>query len=458
MSTTAEEYVLGGLIGTPSLLAEVEPILGDGYIFDDPDYRLIYKAIRSLSEDNLAPDACTITDKLQEQGIPRDQCPISVIVRLAGLMPEPMNTIKYAEIIAETRRARALGLLLDGAREGLIDGSVRCDDVVSDLLTQSVEVLRDDTDSTEALSTSTASVLDALEKQERSDDPGAFAGVDSGFEGFNELTGGWQAGHMNVIAAFPSQGKTAWALASARCVAGGGKRVVFFSMEMPESELNLRLLAMEARVDILRMRNANKSNPLASDEWDRLAKAQKTLAELDDYLIIDDGSYVTVNSINRRIERLNAMPTSPPVRVVFIDYLQLMDVRGENQTHAVSETTKELKRIAKRWTGMGKDLTVLLLSQLTKPRQEDMKNGVMPRPTVRDIRGSGQILADADLVAFIYREAPYLIAAGRSAGEKANTAELIIAKQRNGPLDNIQLGFRGEYTLFHDLAPTSPPF
>lgn len=450
MSSDPEEAVISVLLRSPSSLPEIQEIVGNGAGFTSPDCRLAYQTIVGLAKQGVTPDAVSVMGALKKAGLADGPLTPGRLATFTGMGAPVLNAKYYARDIATAYESSKLLAFLEDAQRGLVAGSESPKAVLASLLAMTIDTVTDHGDGVIPVSAGTAKVLDALEEQEKHEGPGAFAGVDSGFEAVNKVTGGYQRGHLNLIAAQPSQGKTSLALASARCIAGAGERCVFFSMEMPEQEINMRLLAMESRVDILRMRNANKLRPLDNDEWQRLAMAQKTLSDLDSTLVIDDSGTLDVAAINNRIERLNTTSPDLSVRVVFIDYLQLMDCPGENLTHGLSVATKELKQTAKRWTSLGKDLTVVLLSQLTKPRQDEMRNGVPPRPSVRDIRDSNQILANCDLVALLYRRAPYLLAAGRPVGEDAKKAELIIAKQRNGPIGTIPLHFEGEFTLFHD--------
>lgn len=446
-----ERAVLGSVMLEPSLWENIEKIL-DGDSFSCPDCRHIWYAMADLVAEGTIPDTLTVPLQLKKKGLLDLSGGALAVIKLTNVPPTPSSALAYAEAVAESARKRKLLWILDAAREKLADGTAVAAATMSDIINASASLDVGTWGDAKSLNEELDAALDAIEKQERDEDGSFIKGLDSGFTEINDLTAGLHPGQLIVLAAYPSQGKTAISLSMARCAAERSKAYVA-SLEMPRSEIVTRLICMESMVDMNAVRKVNSKAPLRNSEWTRLAEARVSLGAISKNLIIDDDPDVSIAGINARLERENGKARrgeGRPVRLLVIDYLQLMDLRGENQTEAISDATKLLKRTAKRWTRMGFPLTILLLSQLTKPKHEDIRRGILPRPNIRDLRGSGQISADADVVAFVYRAEPFFRAQNRPAGEHAGVGEFIIAKQRNGPIGIAQLQFHEKSARFTD--------
>ena len=260
----------------------------------------------------------------------------------------------------------------------------------------------------------------------------ALTGLATGFRELDEMTSGLQPSDLIIVAARPSMGKTALCLTIAQNAAISEKAVVgFFSLEMSKEQLVMRMMSSEAKVDASRFRRGI----LSREEWERLARAIGTLS--DARLFIDDTPGISVLEMRAKARRLAAEQKA--LDLIVVDYLQLMggSRRNENRQQEVSQISRELKGLAKEL-----NVPVIALSQLS--RAPEARNP--PRPMMSDLRESGSIEQDADVVAFIYREDYY-----KPTDENAGMAELLISKQRNGPTGTIKLAFLKEFTRFENF-------
>lgn len=266
-------------------------------------------------------------------------------------------------------------------------------------------------------------------------------GVPTGFRDLDTLTGGWQNSDLIIIAGRPSSGKTAFALSLARNAAMHFEKptgVCIFSLEMSTQQLVMRLLCAEAKVDA----HAVRTGRLPEDDWKRLSIAAGKLANAN--IFIDDSASLGILELRAKARRLKAERN---IGLVVVDYLQLMQgpKSAENREKEISAISRSLKALAKEL-----NVPVVALSQLSRA----VESRTDKRPILSDLRESGAIEQDADLVAFVHRPEMYMDSESRDSSEMAGTAEIIVGKQRNGPIDDIKLAFVHRYARFENLAPS----
>ncbi|MCW5894507.1 MAG: replicative DNA helicase, partial [Bacteroidetes bacterium] len=266
-------------------------------------------------------------------------------------------------------------------------------------------------------------------------------GVPTGFRDLDTLTGGWQNSDLIIIAGRPSSGKTAFSLSLARNAAMHFEKptgVCIFSLEMSTQQLVMRLLCAEAKVDA----HAVRTGRLPEDDWKRLSIAAGKLANAN--IFIDDSASLGILELRAKARRLKAERN---IGLVVVDYLQLMQgpKSAENREKEISAISRSLKALAKELS-----VPVIALSQLSRA----VESRTDKRPILSDLRESGAIEQDADVVAFVHRPEMYMDAESRDSSEMAGTAEIIVGKQRNGPIDDIKLAFVHRYARFENLAPS----
>ena len=432
-SIDAEQSVLGGLM----LDSEAWDLVADRVSEADfyrQGHRIIFDAIRSLQDRAEPCDVITLSESLQARGNIDDAGGLTYLGELAQGTPSSANIAAYADIVRErsiTRQLTQVGAriaevgfnsdgrtvaeLLDYAEQQVFDiaergakgkkGFVPIDQVLPEVIEQ----------------------LDELFNSDRK-----LTGLGTGFSDLDEKTAGLQKGDLIIIAARPSMGKTALAMNLAENVAIREREpVAIFSMEMPAKQLANRLLASLGRVDTKRLRTGD----LSEDDWPRITSAVTLLSEAPIY--IDDTPALSPLELRARVRRLKRQHG---LGLIIVDYLQLMQASGknDNRTAEISEISRTLKSLAKEM-----EVPVVALSQLNRSLEQRPDK----RPKMADLRESGAIEQDADLILFIYRDEVY-----NEDSDAAGTAEIIIAKQRNGPIGTLRLAFIGQYTRFEDLA------
>jgi replicative DNA helicase len=430
----AEESVLGAMMVSEG---SITPVILDVRLRAEDFYRdrhrAIYEAIRTLYERSEPIDALTVAEHLTQRGDLDDAGGKDNLQTLASTVPAPGNARHYAQIVKQNALLRRLlGAAQtiqhsvherDGEPESLVEDAERLlfrvahEDRQSDFRNVA-EILEEE--------------IDRLEQLAKGDSD--LTGVPSGFRDLDKITGGFQDGNLIVIAARPAMGKSAWVTNVADHVASKhGKPAAFFSLEMSEAELAHRFIATEARISSDRLRRGRVSEK----DWPGVVRACNVLEKAP--LWIDDSSDLSLLDLRAKARRLTA--SEGDLGVIIIDYIQLMrpeDPR-QNRVEQVGQISRGLKILAREL-----NVPVIALSQLSRaPEQRPDK-----RPILSDLRESGNIEQDADLVAFLYRDEYY-----DPESEDHGKAELIIRKHRNGPVDTIRLAFRSHYPSFANLAP-----
>lgn len=423
----AEQAVLGAILLEPeALIAAMERLRSED--FYSVAHQRIFDAIVALNEDNKPFDLITLTARLQDQGELEEVGGVSYLAKLSSAVPTAANVEYYAQIVEEKSMLRRL---IRAATQIVSSGYAEGDDV-GELLSEAEQRIMEL--SNRRAAHGFVSIRDVLmEVFERVEHlynhRGGVTGIPSGFPDLDKMTSGFQRSDLIIVAARPSVGKTAFALNVAQNVAvRAGETVAIFSLEMSAAQLVQRMICAEANVDAGRMRNGE----LIGDDWEKLSMAIGTLSEAQ--IFIDDTPGITVADIRAKCRRLKK---EKGLGMIMIDYLQLISGRGkpgENRQQEVSEISRTLKQIAREL-----EVPVVALSQLSRGVEQRQDK----RPMMSDLRESGSIEQDADIVSFLYRDDYY-----DKETEKKNIIEIIIAKQRNGPVGTVELVFLKQFNKF----------
>ncbi|MDP8910791.1 MAG: replicative DNA helicase [Actinomycetota bacterium] len=427
----AEESVLGAMMLAPGAIAAVSEILDAGDFYRE-SHAKIYRAALALYVKGEPVDAITLVDELEQRGELENVGGRVRIHELAALVPATANAAHYARIVREMASLRGLiraggeiarlGWERPGETADLVD---RAEQVVFELSQARV--------STEFSHIETL-LKESFERITQLYEAGAdITGIPSGFRDLDRLTSGFQPGNLIIVAARPSMGKSALGLGMAASLAVRANRpVALFTLEMSKSEVTQRMMCSEAKVDSQRLRTGK----LAVDDWPRLTASCDRLAKAPIY--VDDTGSITMMEIRSKARRLKTQ--EPDLGLIIVDYLQLMTSGGtaENRVQEVSQISRALKVLARDL-----DVPILAMSQLSRAVEQRHDK----RPILSDLRESGSIEQDADLVMFIYRDEYY-----NEESDQQGLAEVILAKNRNGPTDSVKLSFLKRYAKFADLA------
>jgi replicative DNA helicase len=435
-----EQAVLGAMLIEPSAIPRAIEILSPE-AFYDPRHDRIYRAIIRLFEQGCPVDAITVTEELRRfDELEQAGGPI-YLGELTSKVASAANVEYHARIIAEKallrRMIETMSLLIGRAYEPGADAFELLDQVEAEIFRLSDGQLRKPARSMSEVVKETIERLEAVHGR-----PGGITGVPSGFHELDRLTGGWQRSDLIVIAARPSMGKTAFALSCARNAAlhpHYGTGVAIFSLEMGAEQLAQRLLTAEARVDA----QAARTGRLRDEDWRRLARAAGRLSDAP--IFIDDTPALNVLELRAKSRRLKA---EHDIGLIIVDYLQLMRPtrlsRNANREQEIAQISRALKALAKEL-----NVPVIALSQLSRAVET---RGGDKRPQLSDLRESGAIEQDADVVIFIYRPERYGITTDDRGNPTDGIAEIIIGKQRNGPIDTVRLAFIDQYARFENLT------
>jgi len=414
----AENMVLGAVFLEPELIDEI--ILEPEHM-NHMKNRLILKAMKELQSENVGIDTATVANKLGSNL--ENAGGISYITSLAVSCPSTANIASYQNIVLEQYKTRKL---VEAAANFLNNKTDQAADDMYRVYVEMQEVgLKKERSKRETL-------IEIY--NEMNEDHGELTGIDTGFKDLNDMTGGLNGGDLIIVAARPSMGKTAFALNLAmKCCATGGVADVF-SLEMPEKQLTQRMLSAIGNIHGAKWRNPYRT--FSDDDRDRAIKA---IGIYDKWLMnIHDESTQTVAEIRAAVRKTQRKHPDQK-HIVVIDYLQLITTLGKFDRHdlAIGSITRELKQMARQF-----DVPVVLLSQLSRGVEQRQDK----HPMMSDLRDSGSIEQDADMIMFLYREDYY----DRDTDAK-NIVEINIAKQRNGPVGTVQLAFMKEYSKFLPL-------
>ena len=422
-----EEVVLGALMLDKDAISVVLDILQAESFYSEGN-QAIYRAMLTLFDKNSAIDLITVNDQLQKSGeLDKAGGPYR-LVQLSNRVGSAANVEYHARIIAQKSIARDLikasSEVLRDAYDDTIDVFDLLDDAEKKIFKITEDKLSRGVESIAALGPKALKLLE--EVRDKSSD--GLTGVPTGFVDLDKVTNGWQPSDLIILAARPGMGKTAFVLSIARNAAMDfGKGVAIFSLEMANVQLVQRLLSMEAQVDSKKMR----SGKLADDEWDQLQKGIERLSAAP--IFIDDTPAINIFELRAKCRRLKMQHD---IQLVIIDYLQLMsggaaNGKGANREQEISAISRNLKQLAKEV-----NVPVIALSQLSRAVEQ---RGGDKRPMLSDLRESGAIEQDADMVNFIYRPEYYDIDTDADGNSLKGVAKIIIAKNRHGELTDVQL-------------------
>ena len=431
----AEESLLGSmLISKEAIMSVVETISEED--FYRKSNQEVFKAGMELYAKGEPVDPITLADYLEKKGVLEEVGGKTFIHSLVSNVPLASNVEYYAQIV---RHNSILRKLIYAATEIAAMGYEIPDDLSSavDRAQQLIFSISQDLYS-DTKNSKFASMKDILSEvyeqvEELYEKKSMITGIPTGYIDFDRKTSGLQRSDLIILAARPGMGKTSFALGIAKYIAVEEKLpVAIFSLEMSKQQVAQRLMCAEARIDLQRLR----SGSLRDDEWPKLARAIEKLAESKIY--IDDAAFLTVMDLR---SRARMMVSTYDIKILIVDYLQLMQSGvnyRENRVLEITDISRNLKSIAKELK-----IPVIAVSQLSR----EVEKRENKRPILADLRESGAIEQDADLVAFIYRDDYY-----NENSEDSGIAEIIIAKHRNGPTGKIDLRFFKEYTLFFNLS------
>jgi replicative DNA helicase len=433
-SIDAEQAVLGALLIDPNAWDRV----ADKIVEEDfyrKDHRILFRAIAQLKEANQACDAVTLSEWLQKHGLADDAGGVVYAVELANNTPGAANITAYAQIVREKSVMRQLLDVGSGIVQTVYEPDGRGAREMLELAEREVFRIAEQGNrgkgGLQAIRQSLVQTLDELTR--RYNNPNNLQGMSTGFVDLDNATGGLQNSDLIIVAARPSMGKTSFVMNIAEYAAlKSGRSVAVFSMEMNTQQLMLRTISSLGRIRADNLR----SGKLTDEEWPKVTQTMTLLR--DAKLYIDDEGSLSPQEVRARARKLKR---EAGLGLVVIDYLQLMKIPGEqeNRTNEISEISRQLKAMAKELS-----VPVIALSQLNRGVEQRADK----RPMMSDLRESGSIEQDADIVAFIYRDDYY----DKNSNEK-NIAEIIIAKQRNGPTGTTKLKWTGIFTRFDNLEP-----
>ncbi len=429
----AEQAVLGAMLIKKEAIAEAIEIVRPDDFYRDA-HRIVFEAMLELFQKNEPVDIVTVTEQLKKNDLLEKAGGIAFITALDNAVPTAANVAYHAKIVEEKAQLRNL---INAATE--IAGTAYEDtEDMAEIMDRAEKRILDvaSRENTGAFVPIKDIVMGTFQQIEnRAKNSGALTGLPSGFIDLDRLTAGFQPSDLVLVAARPSMGKTAFTLNIATYVAVHERKpVAFFSLEMSKEQLVQRMLCAEGGIDSQRLRKGE-----LDDEWPKLVEAADRLSGAPIY--IDDTPGITVMELRSKARRLKA---EHGLDLVIIDYLQLMQGRGgksgDNRQQEISEISRSLKALARELS-----VPVIALSQLSR----SVESRQIKRPMLSDLRESGSLEQDADIVMFLYREDYYT-----EETDKQNITEVIIAKHRNGPVDKIDLFFQKEFTKFVNFSRT----
>ena len=436
----AEQSVLGAMLIEKEAIPKVMEILRDTDFYREA-HRVIFNAMLELYNKNEAVDMITVTEILKRDNKLEDVGGIAYVTSLANAVPTAANVTYHASIIEEKSILRQLVSVPPQIASMGYEANDDVKNIIDSAESKILEI--SNRKKTADFTPINEIVLDSFKSIEAlMGNKNGLTGLPTGFEDLDNLTSGLHGSDFIILAARPSMGKTAFALnvvqnvaiRAAKKVGGAPKTVAFFSLEMSKEQLVQRMLCAEANIDSQRLRIGE----LRDEDWAMLINTADTLSSANIY--IDDTAGITAMDMRSRARRLKA---EHGLDLIVVDYLQLMQGSGKknnsgDRQQEVSEISRSLKALAREL-----DVPVIALSQLSR----SVEARQVKRPMLSDLRESGSLEQDADIVAFLYREDYY-----NPETENKNITELIIAKHRNGPVDTVNLFFHKQYTKFVGLS------
>ena len=438
-SVEAEQSLLGGLLLDNQAWEKIADLVSDGDFYRD-DHRRIFRHIGKLIEASRPADVVTVLESIEASEDKDKTGGVAYLGSLSQNTPSALNIRRYAELVRERAVQRKLAqVATDIAEIALSPSGKDVGQLLDEAETRILEIGEAGTRNRtgfEEIQPVLARVMERIDFLYHRDNPSDVTGVPTGFVDLDEKTAGLQPGDLIIVAGRPSMGKTAFALNMAEHVAvDNGLPVAVFSMEMDGTQLAMRMLGSISRVDQHRMRTGR----LNDDEWGKLSSAMGKLHDAP--IFIDETAALNALELRSRARRLRRQ--CGKLGLIVVDYLQLMSgssqSSSENRATEISEISRGLKALAKEL-----EVPVVALSQLNRALEQRNDK----RPMMSDLRESGAIEQDADVILFIYRDEVYFPDKPESRG----LAEVIIGKQRNGPIGKVELTFLGQFTRFENRA------
>ncbi len=435
-SIEAEQAILGAAIIDPEQISAIVEQVRSEYFYLRQN-RLIFNEIHMLFSNNIPSDFVTVVDAVVNAKIFADENEAKIYLsQLADTVPSLSNTMYYAKILKDKYMIRTL---METAGDIIRQTQDSADaDLLLESAEQKIYALRQgkDTRSLKHISDAAAKSFDRLRKMSGKDRE-KYQGIPTGFRFLDDKLGKMGRSDLVVLATRPGMGKTSFALNIASNIASQQKiPVAIFSLEMSNEQLTERILSSQAGISSQSLRVGN----IPVEQWDTISNA---IGQIADYpIFLDDTPNITVSDMKAKIRRLNQNPETDNIGVVIVDYIQLMSTgkRSDNRVQEISEITRNLKIMAKEM-----DVPIIALSQLS--RSAEKGSGRDGRPQLSDLRDSGSIEQDADVVLFLYRDAYY----NKNEDADQTLAECIIAKNRHGESGTIPLSWDGAHTRFYDV-------
>ena len=428
-SIEAEQSVIGAMIMDRDAVTVASEML-NVEDFYQKQYGILFEAMTELYSEGKPIDLITLQNRLKEKDVPPEISSLEFVRDMITTVPTSANVKYYAEIVSEKALLRRLIKVNEDIAAECYAGKERVEDILEDTEKQIFQVLqRRSSDDFVPIKEVVLNALDKIEASSRS--KGSVTGMATGFIDLDYKTSGFQPSDLILIAARPSMGKTAFVLNIAEYMAfRSNETVAIFSLEMSKEQLVNRLFALESRVDSQILRTGN----LSDSDWANLIEAAGTIGRSN--LIIDDTPGISVAELRSKCRKFKLEHN---LGIIMIDYLQLMQGsrRSESRQQEISDISRSLKELAREL-----QVPVVALSQLSRAVEQRPDH----RPMLSDLRESGAIEQDADVVMFLYRDDYY-----NHDTEKKDVAEVIIAKQRNGPIGTVELAWLPRFTKFANM-------
>ncbi|WP_315853279.1 replicative DNA helicase [Alteromonas oceanisediminis] len=434
-SIEAEQSVLGSMLIAPESWDKVTEIVGEDDFYNRA-HQTVFAAILALLKNNQPIDLITVSEQLERNDLLEEAGGFAYLAELAKNTPSAANVVAYAQIIKERAITRELiGVAHNIAEVGFNPEGRNSAELLDLAESQVFEIAEKRTGENEGprdIEKVLGKTIDRLEALVKSGKE--VTGVTTGFTDLDKKTSGLQPSDLIIVAARPSMGKTTFAMnLCENAMMSEEKPVLVFSLEMPAEQIMMRMLASLSRVDQTKIRTAQ----LDDNDWERIARTMAMLKDKDN-LFVDDSSGLTPMDVRTRARKLARERGG--ISMIMVDYLQLMRVPSlsDNRTLEIAEISRSLKALAKEL-----EVPVVALSQLNRGLEQRADK----RPVNSDLRESGSIEQDADLIMFIYRDEVY-----HENSEYKGVAEIIIGKQRNGPIGTSRLTFQGQFSRFDNYA------
>lgn len=425
----AEQSVIGAMLMDADAISQVEPLLTkeDFYI---AQYGILYEAIIELYNENVPADIITLSEKLKSKNVPEEVGSPANIAEIANAVPTSVRAKEYAEIVRNNSTMRKLIRLCENTTKDCYAGGNSVDNILESTEQKIFKLVQSHTGGSKNESMKEIVLSIIKEMEIAAQNKGEFVGVPTGFVDLDNMLTGMHGGQLIIVAARPAMGKTAFVLNIVHHLAVK-KNVpcLLYSLEMGKEELGKRLMAIDAMVDSKAMK---LSHTLTDDDWDKLSETMDVMVKAPIYMV--DNSAITLSEL-RSTARMHKQNHN--IGLIVIDYLQLMSTTGnaESRQNFIADVSRSLKNLAREL-----NVPIIALSQLN--RAVDSRTD--KKPTMSDIRESGAIEQDADIIMFIHRDEYY----NPDTTTKPNTAEIIIAKNRSGETGSVDLRWIGKYTKF----------